>query len=398
MTGHREPGVRARPDWSFVRSGGPGCRWEGPELTFLGSAIGGIHPPAYPWLIALKALAGALQEVSGPRFALGDRDLLLQLAVDARAEGDRRRAEILADMIRFPPFSYAERVVAVGTLSRALGRKSGFNPRISYDVALPPRLSFAFNPWHRPAGSPDGTGGEFTSREGATTVALTRREREENLQRMKEAIARRPDLPAAVREAAIEIFDVEGRGAIDDSNGATAGITRKTLEDAQRAKVAGLNGVRSPSELTHAQIISVYAWYVDKVMVDGGGAWRLDEFADRRTAIALAGTFIAHGWTGGGKMLFDAAERLLGNLDQEQRNRFGLPSHVGDVGAALRVLETLSNSGRAQAVRTAIADQRRIWLERRKEAIRQNANYSDAEKRRRLNLLTGWPKRIARFE
>ena len=103
MTGFSRPGVRARPDWSFVALGGPGCRWEGPDLTFLGFALGGIHPPADPWLVDLKALSGALQEVYGPRFALGDRDLLLQRAVDAKAEGHRRLAEILAAMIRFPP-------------------------------------------------------------------------------------------------------------------------------------------------------------------------------------------------------------------------------------------------------------------------------------------------------
>jgi len=266
MTGFPQPGVRARPDWSFVRSGGPGCRWDGPELTFLGSAIGGVHPIAHPWLIDLKALTGALQEVYGPYFALGDRDLLLQRAVDARSEGDRRLAEILADMIRFPPLSYAARMVAVGTLARGLGRRSGFNPRVSYNVALPPRLSLAFNPWHRPAGSPNSSGGEFTNREGAVSVALTRREREENLQRMKEAIDRRHDLSATIREAAIEIFDVEGRGAVDSESGAKAGILKSTFADAKRAGVPDLEHVRQVADLTYDQIVSVYKWHFDSLL------------------------------------------------------------------------------------------------------------------------------------
>jgi hypothetical protein len=198
----------------------------------------------------------------------------------------------LADCIAFPPLGYAQRMAAVTTLSRALGhgRKSGFNPRVSYNVALPPRLSVAFNPYHLAAGAPNSTGGQFTNREGATTVALSRRERDENFQRMKDAIARRPDLPAAVREAAIEIFDVEGRGAIDSNSGAVAGITQTGLTQAKNLGTPGLQSVRSPSDLNKDQIVSVYNALISDALKESGGSRRLDSFSDRRTAVAVADT------------------------------------------------------------------------------------------------------------
>ena len=399
MTGFPQPGVRARPDWSFVSSGGPGCRWEGTELTFLGFALGGVHPPAHSWLIDLKMLTGALQEVYGPRFALGDRDLLLQRAVDANAEGHPRLAGILADMIRFPPLSYAERSVALGTLSRTLGhgRKSGFNPRVSYDVALPPRLSLAFNPFHLPAGSPNGTGGQFTSREGATTVALTRREREENFQRMKDAIARRRDLPAAVREAAIEIFDVEGRGEVDPNSGARAGILGKTFARA-KAAVPSLRHVKRIADLTYDQVVSVYEYVFDDAFRRHGGANRLDSFTDRRTAIAMADTVFAHGPNEGALMLQRAAVTLLKKLAPEERSRLRLPATLSNNAVeTFDVLLTISNHGRAQAVRTAIADQHRGWVRAEEEEIRKR-KLPEEEERRELRKWTGWRPRIRRFD
>lgn len=400
MTGLPRPGVRARPDWSFVSSSGPGCRWEGAELTLLGFAVGGVHPPAAPWLIDLKALTGALQEVYGPRFTLGDRDLLLQRAVDAEAEGHRRLAGILADMIRFPPLSYAERAVAVVTLSRALGhgRKSGFSPRVSYEVALPPRLSFAFNPYHLPAGSPNGTGGQFASREGGTPVALTRRERDENLQRMKEAIDRRRDLPAVIREAVIEIFDVEGRGAIDSESGAATGITHQKFAEAKEKKVPGLEHVKGVADLTPDQTISVYRYVFDAAFDRHGGANRLDGFTDRRTAIAMADTVFAHGQNEGARMLQRAAVTLLKSLPPEERSRLSLPATLrGNAVETFDVLLTLSNHGRAQAVRTAIADQRRASVRDEESKIRKR-RLSEEEERRELRKWTGWRPRIRRFE
>ncbi len=398
MTGFPQPGVRARPDWSFAVSDGASCRWEGDELTFLGFALGGVRR-SQPWLIDLKALTGALQEIYGPRFSLGDRDLVLQLAVDARAEGKRHLADVLADRLRFPHLGYFERASAVGTLSRTLGhgRKSGFNPRVSYEVALPPRLSVAFNPYHLPAGSPGGTGGQFASRGGATTVALTRRERDENLQRMKEAIDRRRDLPAAVRDATIEIFDAEGRGAIDSNSGAVAGITQIGLTQAKNLGTPGLQSVKSPSDLNKDQIVLVYNVLISDALKESGGSRRLDSFSDRRTAIAIADTVFAHGRARGSGMLAAAARDLLRNLAPEARDRID-PSRDLDTRSTIDVLETLSNHGLAQEVRTAIADRRRAWVQDKEDKIRGNARLSETENREKLRRYTGWRPRIARFE
>lgn len=394
------PGVRARPDWSFVALDGPSCRWEGDELTFLGFALGGVWPGAHPWLIDLKALTHAMQGIYGPYFRLGDRDLVLQLAVDARAEGKGELADVLAECICFLPLGDAQRMSAVSRLGQSLGRgrKSGVNPRISYQVATSPRLSLAFNPYHLPAGSPNSTGGQFTNREGATAVALTRREREENLQRMKEAVDRRPDLPAAMREAAIEIFDVEGRGEADPNGGAVAGITWDVFVQAKR-RVRGLDQVKSRADLTHDQIVSIYEYYFDSRMRDLGGVSRLDDFVDRRTAIAIADTVFAHGSSGGPGVLRAAAESLLLAIAPEDRVRLGLPAMIGkDSSAALDVLWKLSDDGRARMVRAAIADQRRARIRKEEEEIRNSRRLTDVQKRRRLRGLTGWYARIKRFE
>lgn len=288
---------------------------------------------------------------------------------------------------------------AIGTLSRDLGhgRKSGVNPRISYEVALPPRLSLAYNPYHLPAGSPNSTGGRFTNREGAIT-AVADRSGEDRLRRMKEALDRRPDLPAAVREASIEIFDAEGRGAIDPHSGAAGGIRGIAIAQARIKKTPGLEGVKRPADLSYDQMVSVYNVSIDFAMEGAGGSRRLDNFTDRRTAIAVADTVFAHGRRDSGKMLVQAATHLLESISSWERDRLGLPKTATDRSVALDVLEVLSNYGYAQQVRTAIADQRRNWVQEQENEIRNNAKLSDTEKRKRLRRHTGWRPRIARFE
>jgi hypothetical protein len=351
-----------------------------------------------PWLVDLKVLTEALREIYGPSFRLGDRDLVMQLAADARAEDQCHLADTLADYIRFPGLGQVERMSAIHTLSRSLGhgRKSGFNRRVSYNVSLPPRLSLAFNPYHLPAGASNSTGGQFTNREGAITVAFTNRQREENLQRIKEAVDRRRDLPATVRNAVIEIFDVEGRGAIDAESGAAAGITNEKFAEA-RTKVPGLEHVRQVADLTSDQIVSVYKYVLERAFHRHGGVSRLDAFTDRRTAIAMADTVFAHGQNGGATMLRRAAETVLKRLAPVERSRAGLSATIGGPVDTFDTLLALSNRGYAQEVRTAIADQRRAWVRQQEDEIRRR-KLPAGEERRELRNWTGWRPRIRRFE
>lgn len=98
-------------------------------------------------------------------------------------------------------------------------------------------------------------------------------------------------------------------------------------------------------------------------------------------------------------MIRGAADRLLKSLTVEERTRLGLPASIGDdTGTALDVLQALSSDGRAQAVRTAIADERRAWLRQKEEKIRSNPSYTNEKRRSELKKLTGWRPRFARFE
>ncbi|MSP49593.1 MAG: hypothetical protein EXQ95_09740 [Alphaproteobacteria bacterium] len=110
MHGHTHGVSRERPD--FARSGAR-CWIDGDLIRLSHWPIGGIRPAGrsgpIPWLMDLAVLEGAMQEVYGGHFRLGDRTPLLQMAANALASGDRRRAAALANEVSFPPPEYRSR-------------------------------------------------------------------------------------------------------------------------------------------------------------------------------------------------------------------------------------------------------------------------------------------------
>ncbi|MBL8690017.1 MAG: hypothetical protein JNL04_12995 [Rhodospirillaceae bacterium] len=166
MHGHTPWVSRERPDLAL---GAPERCWIDGDLIRLSLfPVGGIRPGVrgkpVPWLMDLAVLEEAMQEVYGRGFRLGDRAPLLQLAADALADGDHRRAAEIADAVAFPPSEFRSRFRDAGLRYLAWGpaHRRG-NPRIDVDAWLA-RTSFErkYDPDQPrvPRGHPDG--GQWT--------------------------------------------------------------------------------------------------------------------------------------------------------------------------------------------------------------------------------------------
>ncbi|MBM3535519.1 MAG: hypothetical protein FJX60_21105 [Alphaproteobacteria bacterium] len=165
MHGHAREGAHDRPD--FVRRG-ERCSLDGDLIRLWTSPVGGIRPngrrPPIPWLMDLSVLEEAMRSVYGRGFRLGARAPLLQMAVDALAAGDRKRAAELAEAVEFPPPDYPS------TFRNACGRYLSWgpahnrsNPRIDVDAWLARKqLERKYDPDQPrvPRGHPDG--GQWT--------------------------------------------------------------------------------------------------------------------------------------------------------------------------------------------------------------------------------------------
>ncbi len=165
MHGRTHRVSRERPD--FVRSG-ERCWIDGDLIRLSHWPVGGIRPNGrggpVSWLMDLSVLEEAMQEVYGRDFRLGDRAPLLQMAANALAAGDRRRAAEIADAVAFPPPEYKSRFHDAGLQYLRWGpAHSRGNPPIDVDAWLERKA------WERkydpdqpraPRGHPDG--GQWT--------------------------------------------------------------------------------------------------------------------------------------------------------------------------------------------------------------------------------------------
>ena len=139
MRGHTRWVSRERPD--LARSALERCWIDGDLIRLSQWPLGGIRPGVrgkpVSWLVDLAVLEEAMQEVYGRGFHLGDRAPLLQLAADALADGDRRRAAEIADEVAFPPPEFKSRFRDAGLRYLAWGpaHRRG-NPRIDVDAWL----------------------------------------------------------------------------------------------------------------------------------------------------------------------------------------------------------------------------------------------------------------------
>ena len=166
MRGHTRWVSRERPD--LARSALERCWIDGDLIRLSQWPLGGIRPGVrgkpVSWLVDLAVLEEAMQEVYGRGFHLGDRAPLLQLAADALADGDRRRAAEIADAVAFPPPEFKSRFRDAGLRYLAWGpaHRRG-NPRIDVDAWLArTSLERKYDPDQPrvPRGHPDG--GQWT--------------------------------------------------------------------------------------------------------------------------------------------------------------------------------------------------------------------------------------------
>jgi len=367
-------------DLASMGEQGPRCSWRGNDLMLLGRAIGGIHldaKGARPWLMNLDALERAFAR-HDTGFDLGDRDVMLQLAVDAKAAGAEDAAEGLADCIRFPVVTPAE----AQRIRPRLSFLAGHQPRVPYEIKS--GWDESEHPRH-PAGSPGSIGGRFAPK----VMAEDPLDRDLRLSRFARALQHVDGISHRLQEMFYEVFEVEGYGRRDPSDtakpvSAVAGIQKETLA---AAKAAGIVPENTDLErLTYHQVATIYRWNAEHEIRRIGGAARYEEFKDPKTAAAIFDTLFSQGHGDGGRAIQKGINETLKRLSDDDLKRLGLPTEIevdGVVGSrAFRILVALSNGGQASLIRSAIADARREWVKR-------NPKLRDVQ--------DGWLARIERF-
>ncbi len=377
ISGHVRTKSGRPPDLSFASARGPGCVWQGKSLMLLDRTIGGLRfndGGPEPWLMRLDRIELAFKSAVDVDFALGDRGTLLQMAVDAMLWDEPDAAEAFADLVRFPTLTPAEAQRVQRSLVPWL---AGDNPRVSYkligwDEEAHPR---------RPAGSPDGTGGEFAPKQMASDpvdegVRMSRFARE----------LQHADASHRQQQMFYEVFNAEGFGQrdpkdLDQPVQAVAGIRQSTLD---AAKAAGVVLKSTALErMTYRDVVKIYQWNAESEIARIGGATRYEEFRDAKDATAIFDTLFAHGHGAGAKMIQEGINETLLRLSDADLKRLGLPVKIeadGVLGSrSFRILTILANNGHGTTLRRHIADRRRKWVGNRKD--RQ-----------------GWLARIARFE
>lgn len=364
-----------RIDLSFMSELGPSCAWRGDDLVLMGRAIGGVHrhaKAARPWLMALGELERAFAR-EDPGFALGDRSVILQMAVDAKAIGADEAAEGFADCVRFPALTPAEAARIRPALTFLAGRQARVQYEIKsdWDESKHPR---------EPAGSSGGIGGQFTSKVMADDPASE----DLRMSRFARALAQDGDVSRRQREMFYDVFNAEGFGRRDPADGAVAGIRRSTLDAAKAAGVVSRSVALE--RLTYQQVVAIYRWSAGNEIRRIGGARRYEEFDDPKDATAIFDTLFAHGHGAGAGMIQEGIKETLERLSDADLKRLGLSTEFepdGVVGSrTFRILTILANNGQGALLRHWIAEKRRTWVAAKIDA----------------HLRAGWLARIGRFE
>jgi hypothetical protein len=274
-------------DLAFMGQTGPRCSWKGDDLVLIGRVIGGVHRSARstsPWLMRLDHLAAAFDGTP-----IGDRDVVLQIAVDAKAIGADEAADGFADCVRFPVLTPAEIERARPRLSWRAGRQ----PRVAYEMK---RIWREEDHPRHPAGSPNSAGGEFALKPASARVSARspRREAEPRIERLRRALAARSDLSARERRIYGQIAEEEGVDRKDPVSTAFAGILKETLDDA-KTRHPSLSQFATPSALSDSAIVTVYKDYFDHVMRTVGGSGAINEIGSDCAAAAYMDTLFRHG-------------------------------------------------------------------------------------------------------
>lgn len=241
-----------------------------------------------------------MQQAFGRDFDLGDRDVVLQMAVDAKAIGADEVAQGFADCVRFPELDPA----AVRRVRPRLSWMVRQQVRVPYEIKRVWREED--HPRH-PTGSPARAGGEFALKPLSARTPQRARQapKQTRLARLRVALAKRRDLSGREREIYARIAEEEGVEGKDPGSTAFAGILQGTPEDAQR-RSPSLRRFGTPSALTDDAIITVYKDHLDDVMQSVGGSRAIDEIGSDCAAAAFMDTLFRHGRGDGAKLLQEA--------------------------------------------------------------------------------------------
>ncbi len=154
----------------------------------------------------------------------------------------------------------------------------------------------------------------------------------------------------------MEIFAAEGGGKENPVNGATAGITRRTLTDLiDRGKVTGIPKGTEPKSLDKNERAQVYRAYFDDALGTVGGSAALRGVGDPETAAAFGDTLFRHGSKGGTEIV-QRALNVAGTAPVAVDGAMGPATYsalrraAGDPAMRARFLNSLADE-RKQAVR-----------------------------------------------
>ncbi|MCF3628179.1 hypothetical protein RJ527_08890 [Thalassospiraceae bacterium LMO-SO8] len=171
-----------------------------------------------------------------------------------------------------------------------------------------------------------------------------------------DAFTRLPGLSGSEHRAYMEIFAAEGGGNVNPSNGATAGITRTTLNDLiDRGKVTGIPKGTEPKSLDKNERAQVYRAYFDDALGTVGGSAALRGVGDPETAAAFGDTLFRHGSKGGTEIV-QRALNAAGTAPVAVDGAMGPATYsalrraAGDPAMRARFLNSLADE-RKQAVR-----------------------------------------------
>lgn len=115
-----------------------------------------------------------------------------------------------------------------------------------------------------------------------------------------DAFNRLPGLSASEHRTYMETFAAEGGSDVNPTNGATAGITRTTLNDLiDRSKVTGIPKGTAPKALDRDERARVYRAYFDDALHTADGSKALGALNDPEAAAAFGDTLFRHGRRGG---------------------------------------------------------------------------------------------------
>jgi hypothetical protein len=224
------------------------------------------------------------------------------------------------------------------------------------------------------------TGPEQYSPDAPKIKHPTRAEREAARIKFDGAIGNLDGVTDTERFAYKEIFDAEGDILTDEKTGASSGITRKTLREAQK-KVPELAGLKDPTDLTINQRAAFYRWYFDDALKGVGGHAALDEVGGKDTAAAVADTLFRHGQDVGSRAVQEAVNDVIDKLPEERRRELGL-DHVdvdGVIGSrTFSAIQTIVGNGSDAGFRHALS------LRRLEPAVQDKVNEAEQEKGRTL--------------